>query len=80
MALVKSVFFLSFTIHCDSWLVSRPKIKHDVPDTFSSLESRDIRTRKNPLVNRLSTAVSILPHVSVLFTKARGAIYFGFTS
>ena len=35
-----------------------PVRRHDVPNTFGSYESRDFRTRKNPSVNRLSTAVS----------------------
>ena len=35
-----------------------PVRRHDVPNTFGSYDSRDFRTRKNPSVNRLSTAVS----------------------
>ena len=42
--------------------------------TFGSCESRDFRTRKNPSVDRLSTAVSILPHVPVLVYKGQRSI------
>ena len=51
-----------------------PVRRHDVPNTFGSYESRDFRTRKNPSVNRLSTAVSILPHVPVLVYKGQRSI------